>query len=248
MPDELLLHICDQMDTKELYYLTRKSSRVYQVCTEVLQRRKKQLLQELLDGLIGTWRLVVVDSTGYRYNVTVTIKHEKDEILVKYPFYSFDKIFPLVAKYLGTSIIPEDDVVQLRNLQRGLINSGFTLIKPSDIIYGTYFNNKFFIVIQGQDSYYSYCKVYDRYRLARFLYILGVEAPDIPVQYNRISILNDIEDESFLEHPEYLSDDELIYIAKWIQSGKTRKEYCKTLENTLKYRNKIVKEILVDKV
>ncbi len=50
LPDELLLDICQKLDTQALKNLTETSSRIYNVCSEIL--RDKQI-----KGLVGTWIL-----------------------------------------------------------------------------------------------------------------------------------------------------------------------------------------------
>ena len=49
LPEETILEICEQMDLSELAKFTRTSKTHKRICEEVLQQRRAQFIQEVLD-------------------------------------------------------------------------------------------------------------------------------------------------------------------------------------------------------
>ena len=140
LPDEALASICSQMDDITLSNMTKSYGRFYQVCGKILNKRKENLINSLIEKVSGTWLKCNFDGHGMYYNqveVTYDETINVEELNIDYikPIMEYMNISSVSNKrYIK---IPANDIDRLKELEENLISRRYRKINRNKDIWGT---------------------------------------------------------------------------------------------------------------
>lgn len=137
LPDEMILRICDNMDIGTLLNTVEASSKVYQVCTELIDKRTKD---HFISKLAGQWYKCIINENDYRNLSEVSITANGDGIDVTMdtddePLFE-EMIYNEGEEYDGSDSSYNGQVNELKLLQKlhaELLKRGYKKINKDDL-------------------------------------------------------------------------------------------------------------------
>lgn len=145
MPDEVLLGICDQMEDKDLINFLQSSTRNYDVCSEIIFRRRKKklalVLQETHSAMpLNIFELIIKDNTGLIDQTIQVIKQFKYQFYISNDYPYQDKFTPNLPQPSNLNSYLNKTYNDIRSLNSGELTFFKQvidfLIQPTEYVIG----------------------------------------------------------------------------------------------------------------